>query len=89
MPGLARFEITPLAWRLAFLLLAAGMAATLRWGLMAFDPPLWATMVLQCLEASALGILPRCISSARRSRRIAARPLKVSTPRWSRVFSGW
>jgi MFS transporter, PPP family, 3-phenylpropionic acid transporter len=27
----------------------------MRWALMAFDPPLWATIVLKCLHAMSLG----------------------------------
>jgi PPP family 3-phenylpropionic acid transporter len=42
-------------WGAGRLLLAAGLAAALRWGLMAFDPPLWATMMLQCLHAMSFG----------------------------------
>ncbi len=42
-------------WGAARLLLAAGVAAALRWGLMAFDPPLWATAILQCLHAMSFG----------------------------------
>ena len=37
------------------MLLAAGAAAAVRWGLMAFDPPLWATAMLQCLHAMSFG----------------------------------
>ena len=33
----------------------AGLAATLRWGLMAADPPLWATALLQTLHAMSFG----------------------------------
>jgi PPP family 3-phenylpropionic acid transporter len=36
-------------------LFAAGAAAAVRWGLMAFDPPLWATAILQCLHAMSFG----------------------------------
>lgn len=43
------------SWGAARLLLAAGLAACLRWGLMAFDPPLWATLLLQCLHAMSFG----------------------------------
>ncbi len=39
----------------ARLLVAAGAAAALRWGLMAFDPPLWATALLQCLHGMSFG----------------------------------
>ena len=39
----------------AGMLMAAGAAAALRWGLMAFDPPLWATAMLQCLHAMSFG----------------------------------
>ena len=35
--------------------MAAGAAAALRWGIMAFDPPLWATAMLQCLHAMSFG----------------------------------
>jgi MFS transporter, PPP family, 3-phenylpropionic acid transporter len=42
-------------WGAGRLLLAAGAAAALRWGFMAFDPPLWATLVLQCLHAMSFG----------------------------------
>lgn len=37
------------------LLLLAGLATTLRWGLMAIDPPLWATGLLQTLHAMSFG----------------------------------
>ena len=37
------------------MLFAAGAAAAVRWGLMAFDPPLWATAILQCLHAMSFG----------------------------------
>ena len=37
------------------LLLLAGLAASLRWGLMAADPPLWATALLQTLHALSFG----------------------------------
>ena len=37
------------------MLFAAGAAAAVRWWLMAFDPPLWATAVLQCLHAMSFG----------------------------------
>jgi MFS transporter, PPP family, 3-phenylpropionic acid transporter len=37
------------------LLMLAGLAATLRWGLMATDPPLWATALLQTLHAMSFG----------------------------------
>jgi PPP family 3-phenylpropionic acid transporter len=37
------------------MLLAAGIAAAVRWGLMTFDPPLWATLLLQCLHAMSFG----------------------------------
>ena len=43
------------SWGAARLLLAAAAAAALRWGLMAFDPPLWATLLLQCLHAMSFG----------------------------------
>jgi PPP family 3-phenylpropionic acid transporter len=33
----------------------AGLAATVRWGFMALDPPLWATAVLQTLHAMSFG----------------------------------
>ncbi len=39
----------------ARLLMLAGLAATLRWGVMAFDPPLWATALLQSLHAMSFG----------------------------------
>lgn len=39
----------------ARLLLLAGLAACLRWGLMAADPPLWATALLQTLHALSFG----------------------------------
>jgi PPP family 3-phenylpropionic acid transporter len=39
----------------ARLLMLAGLAATLRWGLMAVDPPLWATAMLQTLHAMSFG----------------------------------
>jgi PPP family 3-phenylpropionic acid transporter len=39
----------------ARLLMLAGLAATLRWGFMALDPPLWATPVLQTLHAMSFG----------------------------------
>jgi MFS transporter, PPP family, 3-phenylpropionic acid transporter len=39
----------------ARLLMLAGGAATLRWGVMAFDPPLWATALLQTLHAMSFG----------------------------------
>jgi len=39
----------------ARLLMLAGLAATLRWGLMAFDPALWATALLQILHAMSFG----------------------------------
>ena len=42
-------------WGAGRLLLAAGAAAAVRWGLMAFDPPLWATAMLQCLHAMSFG----------------------------------
>jgi len=38
-------------WGTARLLMSAGLAATLRWGVMAFDPPLWPTALLQTLHA--------------------------------------
>ncbi|HWM32492.1 MAG TPA: MFS transporter [Methyloceanibacter sp.] len=37
------------------LLLLAGLAASVRWGLMAADPPLWATAILQTLHALSFG----------------------------------
>jgi len=42
-------------WGAGRVLFAAGAAAAVRWGLMAFDPPLWATAVLQCLHAMSFG----------------------------------
>jgi MFS transporter, PPP family, 3-phenylpropionic acid transporter len=39
----------------ARLLMLAGLAATLRWGFMAIDPPLWATGLLQMLHAMSFG----------------------------------
>lgn len=39
----------------ARLLMFAGLAATLRWGVMAFEPPLWATALLQVLHAMSFG----------------------------------
>lgn len=39
----------------ARLLVLAGLAAGLRWGVMAFDPPLWATALLQTLHALSFG----------------------------------
>ena len=39
----------------ARLLMLAGLAATLRWGVMAIDPPLWATALLQTLHAMSFG----------------------------------
>jgi MFS transporter, PPP family, 3-phenylpropionic acid transporter len=36
-------------------LMFAGLAAVLRWGLMASDPPLWATTLLQILHAMTFG----------------------------------
>ena len=42
-------------WGASRMLTAAGAAAALRWGLMAFDPPLWATLILQCLHALSFG----------------------------------
>jgi MFS transporter, PPP family, 3-phenylpropionic acid transporter len=39
----------------ARLLMLAGLAATVRWGFMALDPPLWATAVLQTLHALSFG----------------------------------
>jgi MFS transporter, PPP family, 3-phenylpropionic acid transporter len=39
----------------ARLLMFAGLAAVLRWGLMASDPPLWATTLLQILHAMTFG----------------------------------
>ena len=42
-------------WGAARMLMAAGAAAALRWGIMAFDPPLWATAIVQCLHAMTFG----------------------------------
>ena len=42
-------------WGAGRVLFAAGAAAAVRWGLMAFDPPLWATALLQCLHAMSFG----------------------------------
>lgn len=39
----------------ARLLMLAGLAACLRWGLMALEPPLWATVLLQTLHAMSFG----------------------------------
>lgn len=39
----------------ARLLMLAGLAATLRWGFMALDPPLWPTVLLQSLHAMSFG----------------------------------
>ena len=39
----------------ARLLMLAGLAAILRWGVMAIDPPLWATGLLQTLHAMSFG----------------------------------
>lgn len=39
----------------ARLLMLAGAAATLRWGVMALDPPLWPTALLQILHAMSFG----------------------------------
>jgi PPP family 3-phenylpropionic acid transporter len=39
----------------ARLLMLAGLAATLRWGVMAIEPPLWATALLQTLHAMSFG----------------------------------
>jgi len=39
----------------ARLLMLAGVAATLRWGVMALDPPLWPTALLQILHAMSFG----------------------------------
>jgi len=39
----------------ARLFVFAGFATTLRWSFMAFDPPLWATAVLQSLHAMSFG----------------------------------
>jgi PPP family 3-phenylpropionic acid transporter len=39
----------------ARLLMLAGAAATLRWGVMALDPPLWSTALLQTLHAMSFG----------------------------------
>jgi len=39
----------------ARLLMLAGLAATVRWGVMAIDPPLWATALLQTLHAMSFG----------------------------------
>jgi PPP family 3-phenylpropionic acid transporter len=52
------------SWGAGRLLLAAGLAAVVRWGFMATDPPLFATFLLQCLHAFSLArrISPPCIS---------------------------
>ncbi|HEU0018347.1 MAG TPA: MFS transporter [Methyloceanibacter sp.] len=42
-------------WGAPRMLMAAGAAAALRWGIMAFDPPLWATAMAQCLHAMSFG----------------------------------
>jgi PPP family 3-phenylpropionic acid transporter len=39
----------------ARLLMLAGLAACVRWGVMAFDPPLWPTALLQTLHAMSFG----------------------------------
>jgi PPP family 3-phenylpropionic acid transporter len=39
----------------ARLLMLAGLAASVRWGVMAFDPPLWPTVLLQALHAMSFG----------------------------------
>jgi len=39
----------------ARLLMLAGLAATLRWGVMTSDPPFWATALLQTLHAMSFG----------------------------------
>ncbi|MEZ5875893.1 MAG: MFS transporter [Hyphomicrobiales bacterium] len=39
----------------ARLLMLAGLAAVLRWGFLAVDPPLWATVLLQSLHAMTFG----------------------------------
>jgi len=39
----------------ARLLMLAGVAATVRWGMMALDPPLWPTALLQILHAMSFG----------------------------------
>ena len=39
----------------ARLLMLAGLAATLRWGFLALDPPLWLTALLQTLHAMSFG----------------------------------
>jgi MFS transporter, PPP family, 3-phenylpropionic acid transporter len=39
----------------ARLLMSAGLAAVLRWGFMAVDPPLWPTALLQTLHAMSFG----------------------------------
>ena len=39
----------------ARLLMLAGLAASLRWGVMALDPPLWPTALLQTLHAMSFG----------------------------------
>ena len=39
----------------ARLLMLAGLAATLRWGFLALDPPLWPTALLQTLHAMSFG----------------------------------
>jgi MFS transporter, PPP family, 3-phenylpropionic acid transporter len=42
-------------WGAGRVLFAAGAAAAVRWALMAFDPSLWATAILQCLHAMSFG----------------------------------
>lgn len=42
-------------WGAGRMLMAAGAAAALRWGIMAFDPPLWLTAMSQCLHAFTFG----------------------------------
>jgi PPP family 3-phenylpropionic acid transporter len=42
-------------WGAGRMLMAAGLAAAIRWGIMAFDPPLWATALAQCLHALSFG----------------------------------
>jgi PPP family 3-phenylpropionic acid transporter len=42
-------------WGAPRMLMAAGAAAALRWGIMAFDPPLLVTAAAQCLHAMSFG----------------------------------
>jgi PPP family 3-phenylpropionic acid transporter len=42
-------------WGAGRMLMAAGAAAALRWGIMGFDPPLWLTAMVQCLHALSFG----------------------------------